>query len=224
MCMILSTAMKAASKAKPIGQIELPIFIVRSQRVILDADLALVYGIEARVLNQAVQRHMVRFPEDFAFKLTNAEFMSLRSQFLIPDLQLAHKEDLKGNSSQPVMSSPQPVDSQGVFKSAFAGFSKSRRGAAYRPWAFTEHGALMVANILHSPRAVQMSVFVVRAFIKQREQLLANAVIFQRLAEMDKTLLDHDDALRTLWSQLQPLLTPPPESPKPRIGFHAQPN
>ena len=92
-------------------------------------------------------------------------------------------------------------------------------GRRYHPWVFTEHGALMAANILRSPRAVQMSVYVVRAFIKQREQLAANAAILKRLAEIDKSLLEHDDVLRTIWTELQPLLSPPPEKPKPRIGF-----
>jgi len=77
----------------------------------------------------------------------------------------------------------------------------------------------MAANILRSPRAVQMSVYVVRAFVRLREQLAANAAVLQRLAEIDKTLIEHDDVLRTIWTHLQPLLAPPPEKPKPRIGF-----
>lgn len=94
------------------------------------------------------------------------------------------------------------------------------RGATYRPWAFTEHGALMAANILRSTRAAEMSIYVVRAFVKQREILAANTVILKRLAEIDKTLLEHDEALRVLWQRLQPLLAPPPERPKRKIGFH----
>ena len=90
------------------------------------------------------------------------------------------------------------------------------------PHAFTEHGAIMAATVLNSPEAVKMSVFVVRAFVKMRELLAANAEILQRLSAIDRTLLDHDDALRLLWRKLQPLLAPPPDSPRKEIGFHAK--
>jgi hypothetical protein len=78
----------------------------------------------------------------------------------------------------------------------------------------------MAANLLRSERAVRMSVFVVRAFVGMREQLAANAGILRRLAEVDKTLLEHDQALKVIWADLQPLLAPPPEPPRRRIGFH----
>jgi hypothetical protein len=93
------------------------------------------------------------------------------------------------------------------------------RGAAYRPWAFTEHGALMAANVIRSEGAVRMSVFVVRAFVRLREQATANAAILKRLAEIDQTLLQHDSALRDVYRKLQSLLAPPPETPQRRIGF-----
>ena len=87
------------------------------------------------------------------------------------------------------------------------------------PFAFTEHGAIMAATILNSPQAVSMSVYVVRAFILMREHLVANAAILKRLAEIDKTLLRHDSALRDIYRKLMPLLEPPPAPPKRRIGF-----
>ena len=90
---------------------------------------------------------------------------------------------------------------------------------AYRPWAFTEHGAVMAANILRSERAIHMSVFVVRAFVRLREHIAANQAILKRLAEIDRTLLQHDTAVRDLYKKLLPLLQPPPERPKRRIGF-----
>jgi hypothetical protein len=96
----------------------------------------------------------------------------------------------------------------------------SHRGRRYLPWAFTEHGALMAANILRTERAVQMSVFVVRAFVRLREQVAANTAILKRLAEIDKSLLEHDSALRDLYQKLLPLLQPPADPPKRRIGFH----
>ena len=82
----------------------------------------------------------------------------------------------------------------------------------------------MAANILHSERAARMSVFVVRAFVQMREHLVANAAILKRLAEIDKTLLEHDSALRTIWTKLQPLLAPPTDPPRRRIGFHTDDN
>jgi len=92
----------------------------------------------------------------------------------------------------------------------------------YLPYAFTEHGALMAANILNSPEAAKMSVYVVRAFIKQRELLMAQSDVLKKLAQMDAKLLQHDDALRVIWQELQPLLNPPSVPPKPQIGFHAK--
>jgi hypothetical protein len=96
-----------------------------------------------------------------------------------------------------------------------------KRGAnlKYRPYAFTEHGAIMAANVLNSPKAVAMSVYIVRAFIQQREMLAANETILKRLAEIDKTLLQHNAALRDVYQKLLPLLQPPPEPPRPKIGF-----
>jgi hypothetical protein len=86
---------------------------------------------------------------------------------------------------------------------------------------FTEHGALQAANVLRSDRAIAMSVYVIRAFIEQREKLAANAAILKRLAEIDKTLLEHDTVLREIYQKLLPLLAPPPETPRKQIGFHA---
>jgi hypothetical protein len=178
---------------------------IRGARVILDSDLARVYGVEARALNQAVKRNAERFPSDFAFQLTAEEAANLRSQFVTGSGQLIVDEE--DNSSQIVMS--------------------SRRGRVYRPWAFTEHGALMAANVLRSARAVQMSVYVVRAFVSLREQLTAKADILHRLEKIDEKLLEHDEALLIVWGKIkelmqQPASAPPaPPKPKRRIGFHA---
>jgi hypothetical protein len=97
-----------------------------------------------------------------------------------------------------------------------------RGGRRTLPYAFTERGALMAANILNSPRAVAMSVYVIRAFVKMREDVAANAAILRRLAEIDKTLLVHDVTLREILQKLRPLLEPPPQPPKPEIGFHVK--
>ena len=152
--------------------------------------------------NEAFKRNRHRFPEDFAFQLTAEEITNLRSQFATLNKSSVVDEELASNWSQ------------------FATSSSKHRGRAYRPWVFTEHGALMAANILRSERAVEMSVYVVRAFVRRRALLATNAAILKRLAEIDRTLLGHDDGLRSIWQKLQPLLIPPPERPKPRIGFH----
>jgi len=186
---------------KPKKPIESLIFTLRGQKIILDADLAELYDVPTKVFNQAVKRSPDRFPEDFMFQLTAPELANLRSQIVTSRLEVTQNEDIAPNSSQ------------------FA--TGSHGGRRYLPFAFTEHGAIMAATILNSPEAVAMSVFVVRAFMQMREQLAANAAILKRLAEIDKTLLEHDSALRTIWSKLQPLLTPPPEPPRRRIkGFN----
>jgi phage regulator Rha-like protein len=91
----------------------------------------------------------------------------------------------------------------------------------YAPFAFTEHGALQAANVLNSPKACTMSVYVIRAFVRMREELSANQAIAKRLAEIDNTLLTHDAALRDLYQKIRPLLLPPPDPPRPKIGFKA---
>lgn len=98
----------------------------------------------------------------------------------------------------------------------------SKRNIRHLPYVFTEHGALQVANIRNSPRAAAMSSYVIRAFVRMREEQAANAAILKRLAEIEGNLLAHDAALRDIHQKLRPLLTPPPEPPKPDIGFHVK--
>jgi hypothetical protein len=173
------------------------IFAMREQRIILDYDLARVYGVPTRALNQAVKRNADRFPADFAFQLTVTELADLKSQSVI--------------SSSDV--------NQGVPEDRSQIVTSSHGGMRKRPWAFSEHGALMAANVLRTPLAIQMSIFVIRAFVRLREHVAANAAILKRLAEIDRSLLQHDAALRDVYRKLQPLLAPPPETPKRRIGF-----
>jgi hypothetical protein len=184
-------------------QLEPLIFTIRGRRVVLDSDLADLYGVTTKALNQAVKRNLPRFPSDFAFQLERAEVSNLKSQFAISSSQVVETGTEKSNRSQIVTS------------------LQKHRGAHLRPWAFTEHGTLMAANILRSDRAVQMSIFIVRAFIRLREHIAANTAILKRLAEIDKTLLRHDATLRDVYQKLLPLLQPAPVPPKRRIGFHA---
>ena len=164
-------------RAKPLESL---ILNIRRCKVLIDADLAAIYGVENRTLNQAVKRNAERFPEDFIFQLSAAE----KSEVIT---NCDHLARLK--------------------------FAKSL------PFAFTEHGAIMAASVLNSREAVAMSVYVVRAFIRMREQLVVNAAILKRLAEIDKSLLQHDSALRDIYHKLLPLLQPPPDPPRRGIGF-----
>ena len=195
--------MKTAQKQLPAHEsLEPLIFTSRGRRVMFDADLARLYGVSTKVLNQAVKRNADRFPEDFGFQPTSGETANLRSQIVTSSSQ--HEDSAEENRNW----------------SQFA--TSSHGGRRYRPWVFTEHGALMVANVLRSDHAVHMSVFVIRAFVRMREQIAANAAILKRLAEIDKTLLQHDSALRDVYNKLLPLLQTPPPPPKRRIGFIAE--
>ena len=162
-----------------VEQIESIILLIHGQKVILDADLAGLYGVETKILNKAVKRHLDRFPKDFMFQLTTEEAENLRFQI--------------GTSS------------------------RIHGGRRYLPYAFTEHGALMAANILKSKTAVSMSIYVVRAFIRMREELTSRRDLEERLDQIEKILLVHDAQLKELFEKIRPLLLPPPEKPRKKI-------
>ncbi len=144
------------------------ILLVRGQRVILDVDLARLYGVTTKRLNEGFKRNRKRFPDDFAFQLSAVEFAHLRSSSPPSHQQTLDQTQNSPNWSQIAASSS---------RATFATGSSRHRGVSYRPWAFTEHGALMAANVLRSERAVQMSIFVIRAFVRLREHVAANAAI-----------------------------------------------
>lgn len=159
----------------PLEKIERLIFVIRGQRVMLDADLAELYGVETKVLNRAFARNRERFPADFTFQLTEAEFEVLRCQF--------------GTSRW--------------------------GGRRYRPYAFTEQGVAMLSGVLHSRRAIQVNVAIMRTFVRLRQMLASNARLAQKLEELEQKY-DHQfkivfDAIRELMTQPQPK--------KRRIGF-----
>jgi hypothetical protein len=173
------------------------IVTVRGKKVILDADLARIYGVPTKRLNEQVRRNTDRFPADFAFVLTDQEVADLRSQIATSSFD--------GSRSQSA--------------------ATSHGGRRYRPYAFTEHGVIMVANVLRSRHAIQMSVFVVRAFIRMRQVLIGQKDLARKLAELEKELtarLDvHETAINEMFTQIKRLLSPPsePQPPKKRIGF-----
>lgn len=165
----------------PVEVIEQRILLIRGQKVIIDADLAMLYGVPTRVLNQAVRRNLKRFPQDFMFKLS------------------------------------QPEKDQVI---TICDHLKNLKYAKALPNAFTEHGAIMAASVLNTERAIQISVFVVRAFVKLRKMLSTHKELARKLAELERKLQNHDESIRSLVVAIRQLMAPPePETPKKRIGF-----
>lgn len=176
----------------PLGRIENRIMLIRGRKVMLDSDLAELYGVPTKVFNQAVKRNSSRFPENFMFQLTREEADSLRSQTVT-------------------------IDNGGTG----SGRGKHRK---YLPYAFTEHGALMSANILNSERAIDVSVLVVEVFVRMREMIETNAKFAAKLAELEDRMDMHDQNTIVVMSTLRKLLkdstTKPPVPAKKKIGFH----
>jgi hypothetical protein len=173
---------RRADGAIPIEHIANRILLVRGHKVLLDADLAALYGVATRVLNQAVKRNPNRFPNDFMFRLSASELEAWRSQFVI---------------SKP----------------------SSKMGLRRAPYAFTEHGALMVATVLNSPSAVEASLYVVRAFVRLRRLLATHKDLARRLEEHERRLARHDHAIAGLMSTLRSLLEPRQPPHRRPIGF-----
>jgi hypothetical protein len=161
------------------------ILVLRGRRVLLGAELAVLYGVTTRRLNEQVRRNRKRFPDDFLFELTTEEFANLKSRFA----------------------------------------TSSWGGRRKRPLAFTEHGAIQAATILNSPRAVEMSVYVVRAFAKLREVLSTNRELARRFQQLelrlDNKLTEHDEAIAAILSAIRELMRPR-DPPRRGIGFTAK--
>jgi hypothetical protein len=195
----MSRTRKLPAKSEPFKPaIEGVIHTIRGERVILDADLARLYGVATKALNQAVRRNRGKFPPDFLLELTNAEAVKLQ--------RARHQEDTISRSQIVTL--------------------KHGKNIKFAPFAFTEHGAIMAANILNSPQAVQMSVFVVRAFIKMRGLLTDTRELAKKLAALEKELtarLDtHESAISEFMRRIMFLLDPPPapDVPEKEMGFH----
>jgi len=168
--------------AVPVERIENRILLIRGRKVLLDADLAALYGVETRRLNEQVKRNRRRFPEDFVFRLSK-------------------------------------VETKALDRSQFATGSQKHRDPRFAPHAFTEHGTIMAAMVLNSARAIEVSVYVVRAFVRLRDFLASHKDLARRLEEHEKQLASHDQAIAGLVNTIRSLMAPP-EPPKRRsIGF-----
>ena len=154
---------------------------IRGERVMLDRDLATLYGVSTTRLNEQVSRNRARFPVDFIYQLT--------------------RDELRGLISQNAIS------------------NKGRGGVRKLPWVFTEHGAIMAAMVVNSARAVDMSVFVVRAFVHIREQSIARGELASRLQAIERKLLRHDTSLQQIYREIRALHQAPASRPLRRIGF-----
>lgn len=176
-------------------QIESAVFVIRGEKVLLDADLAEFYGVEVKALNQAVKRNIDRFPEDFAFRLTAQEFTAIKSQ---------------GDAGAKALRS-QIVTSK----------TPGRGGRRYPPYAFTEQGVAMLSSVLRSKRAVQVNVEIMRAFVRLRRVLAVSAELARRLDEVEKRLGDHDEQFVQVIRAIRQLMEPPATPARRRIGFRA---
>jgi phage regulator Rha-like protein len=169
----------------PVQSIDHAIYMIRGQRVILDEYLAKLYGVETRVLNQAIRRNEGRFPEGFMFQLSVIEFADLKSQIV----------------------------------------TSSWGGRRKRPLAFTEHGTVMLASVLRSKRAIQMSIEVVKAFVRLRQVLASHQDIIVQLSEVRSFMLKGsnktDREFKKVWKVIERLMTPPEDESSQPIGFRA---
>ena len=172
---------------------------------------------------------MMEKPEKYGAQAVEDMILTIRGQKVILDSNLALLNGVETSALNRAVKRNQhrfppdfafrlTAEKDKILRCQF-GISKGRGGRRYPPNAFTEHGAIMAANVLNSRQAVEMSVFVVWAFIKMREQLLNRAELEKRLADIEKVLLSHDAALRDLYQKIRPLLLPPPEPPRKQIGF-----
>ena len=168
----------------PVESIAQRIFLIRGQKVMLDADLAKLYQVPTKRLNEAVKRNLSRFPQDFMFQLLEEEVDSLRSQF--------------------------------------ATSNTGRGGRRTSPYAFTEHGVVMISSVLSSDRAIQMNIAIVRAFVRLRELLVANKDLANRLEQIESRMDEHASVINILAEEINSIKAPPLESGKRPIGFQPE--
>ena len=182
----------------PAEQIALRIRHFRGEKVLLDFDLAALYDVETRILNQALRRNADRFPADFMFQLTSEEAEKL-SQVLTSSVS---GHDVS-NSSQIVMS------------------SGKHRGKRYRPYAFTEQGVAMLSSVLNSESAVKMNIAIMRAFVQLRRALETSRELARKFSELERPIDKHDSEIAAILEAIRQLMAPPAK-PRREIGFHVR--
>lgn len=187
----------------PIQRIARAIYLLRGQKVMLDFDLAALYGVATRVLNQAVKRNAGRFPGDFMFQLSAEETRSLRSQIVTLNEQSAQAEEVAKNRSQIVTG------------------SLKHRERKSRPYAFTEQGVAMLSSVLNSERAVKVNIAIMRAFVKLREALETNRELARKFEELERRVGKHDDEIAAILEAIRQLMAPSKQSRR-EIGFHVR--
>jgi hypothetical protein len=170
--------------ATDIAKIAHLILTLRTHRVLLDSDLAALYGVQTKQLNRAVKRNLDRFPEDFMFQLTAQEAEALRCQ--------------SGTSNA------------------------GRGGRRYRPYVFTQEGVAMLSSVLSSPRAVQVNIAIMRAFIRLRQMVLSVDELSRKVAALERGYQQHGQQFDVVFKAIRQLMASPPEPPRKKIGFHNQ--
>jgi hypothetical protein len=189
------------SRSLSVEVIAAKILFVRGQRVMLDKELAKLYGVSAKVLNQSVKRNIKRFPRDFMYQLTLQEVRNLRSQFVTLNTELSMEQEVSNLKSQIVT-------------------SKQGQHLKYLPYAFTEQSVAMLSSVLNSERAIQVNIMIMRAFVKLKELLLTHKELAVKIEELERKYANHDEKIRDIFEAIKQLLQPPPEKEKPPIGFH----
>jgi hypothetical protein len=189
--------MSSAVVLKPENIAQL-VFLIRGEKVILDADLARLYGVSTKALNQALRRNRDRFPADFAFQLAVNEFAALRSQSVTSRAKEPHPQDVRSNWSQFVTS------------------SRKHRGARYRPYAFTQQGVAMLSSVLRSPRAVEVNIAIMRTFVQLRRLMDRNRDLARKIEALEKK---YDEQFAVVFAAIKELIAAP-VAPKKQIGFH----
>ena len=179
------------------------IHLLRGQKVMLDFDLAALYGVATKVLNQAVKRNPGRFPDDFMFQLSAGETANLKSQFVISSSQdVVDKRFLKNRSQ--IVTGP-----------------LKHRELPSRPFAFIEQGVAILSRVLNSERAVKVNIAIMRAFVKMRQTLETNRELAQKFSELEKRVEKHDEEIAAILEAIRQLMAPP-EKPRREIGFHVR--
>ena len=190
--------MPSAVVLKPENIAQLVLFI-RGEKVILDRDLANLYGVTTKALNQAIKRNAVRFPADFMFQLTKSEYETSRSQFVTRTnrLQAAAKASAASSRSQSVT-------------------LKRGQNIKYFPYAFTEQGVAMLSSVLRSPRAVEVNIAIMRTFVQLRRLMETNRDLAHKIDALEKK---YDEQFAVVFAAIKELVTPPAPAKK-QIGFH----